>query len=252
MTSSIFALGRGQARRAGLGLWLVASLVAACVDDRPLEPGQGCPCAPGWSCDPSRLVCVPADGGGVVADADVMADGPQMAADAGAAEVAGGETNQPVPAVDAPPDVVTCNQVSYPETGFFGPNLLGAAATSFVSDERSPSRYQLAADLVSGATVAVKFTMSAETLSRFRVTEPDSPVWAIHIGVGAGWLISTFDAVKGEQVFQSQAGTIRPELPIVFRGSGEARIDYFECGSAAPTRMKMITWAPAADGGAGD
>lgn len=38
---------------------------AGCIGKHPLEPGDACPCAPGWECDPLETICVPKGTGGV-------------------------------------------------------------------------------------------------------------------------------------------------------------------------------------------
>ncbi len=43
---------------------LMLSPLLACVADRPITDNQACPCAPGWSCDTSRNVCVVSNGKG--------------------------------------------------------------------------------------------------------------------------------------------------------------------------------------------
>src|SRR5687767_8585783 len=115
--------------------WLAALLLLGCVEDKPLEPGQSCPCAPGWSCDQPRNVCVAADAGAVELDAP-------------SADDAAGE-----PMEAAPPAYPPCGDVSYPATGFYGQNALRPETTVFVSDDPDPRKYEIAAHLVQGSIV---------------------------------------------------------------------------------------------------
>jgi N-acetylneuraminic acid mutarotase len=41
-----------------IGLQLTLALVSACVPNRPIDDGQPCPCAPGWTCDETQQICV--------------------------------------------------------------------------------------------------------------------------------------------------------------------------------------------------
>ena len=54
-------VGTGAVVRATAGV--LALLAAACTVEAPDLAGKGCPCAPGWSCDPATNVCVQASGG---------------------------------------------------------------------------------------------------------------------------------------------------------------------------------------------
>jgi hypothetical protein len=200
-------------------------------------------------------VCVLQDGG-------VLPDSPAVAADAPpvTADTAGDDLTDAL-ASDVEP--ITCESVTYPLFGFYGTNALHPAVSDFVSYRiAGATTYELAADLAAGTTVTVKITMTPETLKNFRASlgldgAPPPPfdtgVWLL--SDGQGWLISTFSRDTGEQVFLSQSGVLRPERQIGFSGSGEARIDYYECNSIIPTRSKMIRWKSApepGDGGAGD
>jgi hypothetical protein len=52
------------------------ALLAACVGDRPLGQQPHCPCAPGWSCDPTTNLCISnGDGGGAGAPASDIGTG---------------------------------------------------------------------------------------------------------------------------------------------------------------------------------
>jgi hypothetical protein len=69
-------------------------------------------------------------------------------------------------------------------------------------------------------------------------------------GVGPGWYFTNndfrntvYDATTGQQLFMSRLPGIN-EGKISFDGTGQARIDFFECGATAPTRTETITWAP--------
>jgi hypothetical protein len=55
---------QGDAMTRLLAAALMLSPLLACVADRPITDNQACPCAPGWSCDTSRNVCVVSNGRG--------------------------------------------------------------------------------------------------------------------------------------------------------------------------------------------
>jgi len=59
----------------------IAASFAACVGTRTIGPQQGCPCAPGWTCDPTQDICVP--NGSSAPDGGVYADGAIIDGDGG-------------------------------------------------------------------------------------------------------------------------------------------------------------------------
>jgi hypothetical protein len=127
-----------------------------------------------------------------------------------------------------------CGQITYPATGFYGPNVLDPAVTSFRSN---PASYELAADLPPGASITLKLTL---------VKGSGTGVPWAH-ALDGDWRVGDFDAARGEQVFVSRSSG-RIETRIFFLQRGEARIDLFECGAAAPTRTKNIQWTDVLDG----
>jgi hypothetical protein len=63
------------------------------------------------------------------------------------------------------------------------------------------------------------------------------------ISDASGWLSSRFDAASGRQDFLARSSG-RDEIRFLFQQGGAAKVEYFECGSSAPTRTKVISWAP--------
>jgi hypothetical protein len=137
---------------------------------------------------------------------------------------------------DAAADAGGCG-VSYPQTGFYGLNILYPGLTSFPSVS-STSSYELAADHAAGATVTLNMTLLSGT------------VWDIG-AFGGDWRFTTYDYMTGEQTFSTPNVAGGSESSMFFSGNGEARLDLFECGSTTPTSSKTITWYDGTDGGPG-
>jgi hypothetical protein len=135
--------------------------------------------------------------------------------DAGAAEDAG------EPQRDA--SDTSCG-ISYPAIAFIGENVLFPSDTGFRST--SPD-YELAADLGADASLSVRITLQSGT------------PWLL--SDASGWLSSRFDSSTGKQDFLARASG-RDEIRFAFQQSGSAKVEYFECGSPAPTRTKIINW----------
>ena len=248
------------ARRAPISriaLGIASLLLLGCVAEKSLEEEQRCPCAPGWSCDSSQQICIAVDAAEAPDTQTSTTDGsstpgnvPGVAGNDGSTGPATPDTQ--ISTGDAPP-AAPCIEVTYPASGFYGMNALVPDATTFMSDQTS-TPYELAADLIPGATITIKMTMSADTLARVRIDAgpvPGFPHNAWWLSGEQGWLITNFNFDTGEQVFMSQAGVLRPEIQLKFQGNGQARVDYFECGSPTPTRSKVITWSSAVDAGIG-
>jgi hypothetical protein len=116
--------------------------------------------------------------------------------------------------------------VSYPQTGFFGLNILYPGFTSFQSFGITSS-YELAANHAVAATVTLNMTLLSGTVWEFGTSD---------------WLVTTYDDMTGEQTFSAPNVVGESESSMFFSGNGRARLDLFECGAATPTRSKTITW----------
>ena len=116
--------------------------------------------------------------------------------------------------------------IGYPPSGFYGQNILFAGCTSVGSQ----AQYEMAADVSDPQSLVVTWTLLAgdpwgfNGMSDWRST--------VLPGRDAG----------SQQTFQpTHSG--RNEVEMVFAGtSGQARIDYYECGSQVPTRTQFITY----------
>jgi hypothetical protein len=129
-----------------------------------------------------------------------------------------------------------CDQVSYASDGFYGPNVLYPSRTSF-TDQPYSMPYEIEAEIKSGSVIIEMTRLSPTDYS------PPSDLWSTS---AAAWLVTNFDPSTQKQTFKAQnSGTW--ETPMWFAGSGQARVDYFECGSATPTFTKVITWSPPPD-----
>lgn len=67
------------------------------------------------------------------------------------------------------------------------------------------------------------------------------PGWSYE--VDGDWRVSDYDPTTSEQVFMTRLSTDN-ETRLAFQGTGQARIDVFECGSTTPTRSEIISWGP--------
>jgi hypothetical protein len=68
-----------------------------------------------------------------------------------------------------------------------------------------------------------------------------TPGWSY--GVDGDWRVGDYDPMTRQQLFMSRfAGD--NETRLAFQGTGQARIDVFECGSQTPTRSEVISWGP--------
>jgi hypothetical protein len=123
--------------------------------------------------------------------------------------------------------------VTYPENGFYGPNILDPGVTFFADHDWSvPPYYELVASHPLGATVRVNMT----------------PLWGVGFDYGGpafDWRVLD-DPTTGDESFQTPDVAAVSESTIAFFQSGQARLDIFECGAATPTSSKTISWASTA------
>jgi hypothetical protein len=129
--------------------------------------------------------------------------------------------------------------ITYPDTGFFGENILYPGRTSFVADVRAtpPGQYEFAADVPLGFSLIFTITLLGGTGG-----DPlTGPIWYYS---ESDFRATAYDRATGLQTFQSRIPG-RNEGIITFSGTAQGRIDYYECGSPTPTRVQLINWAPA-------
>jgi hypothetical protein len=129
--------------------------------------------------------------------------------------------------------------VTLPKAGFYGPNILYPGDVSFVSyGVTAESYYELVVDHDAGAAVSVTMTLLSGS------------VWYIG-GQSADWRVTLYDGTTGTQTFGAPGVTGEFEESIFFAGTGQARVDLFECDASSPTLSKTISWGPATPADAG-
>jgi hypothetical protein len=139
-------------------------------------------------------------------------------------------------------DASNCN-VTFPEMGFYGPNILLPGSVSFVSGRNiydPMNDYELVVQHDAAAPVTVYMTLLSGSVWYVRGQADD---W--HVGLFDG----NSDGGTGSQEFEAPNVTGEFEESISFQYSGQARLDIYECGGATPTLSKTISWLPP-DGGA--
>jgi hypothetical protein len=114
-------------------------------------------------------------------------------------------------------------EIQYPETGFYGDNILMKGKTDY-----STGQHSFQARLPEGKKLKIVITGN--------VAFPYA-IWgsrAIH-----NWALSNFDITSYTQIFQSIDGGQTCELDINFP-AGSYQIDYYENDATSPTYSKTI------------
>jgi len=111
--------------------------------------------------------------------------------------------------------------ISYPESGFYGENLLDTTNTELSGEDLS-----LAAELSEGAELKVI------------ITALDSEIWYYRTSSVANWAITAFDDVNKTQTFIAINDDHKCDLLMNFH-SRHFRIDYYEMGSEEVTFSKI-------------
>jgi len=114
-------------------------------------------------------------------------------------------------------------EIQYPETGFYGDNILMKGKTEYTTQPSS-----LQAKLPEGRKLKVVLTGN-----------PILPyaIWGSHSS--NNWAISSFDIMSHSQVFQSIDGGHTCELQVQFT-EGTYQVDYYENDATSPTYSKTI------------
>ncbi|HXJ19442.1 MAG TPA: hypothetical protein VMT03_04345 [Polyangia bacterium] len=133
---------------------------------------------------------------------------------------------------------------TFPQAGFFGPNILYPANDTFVAepDLAGTDQYELVVQHQSTETVKVIMT----SLS-------NQGIWYVG-GPANDWKFTPYGgapdggASGGTQTFQAPNVTGEFEESIFFDRTGQARLDVYACDSTTPSVSKVISWSPP-DGG---
>jgi len=126
--------------------------------------------------------------------------------------------------------------LSYPQNGFYGPNILYPGFTSPFVSHGDTAFYEIVASHPASAPVSVNMTLLS------------GQVWRID-GYLDDWRATIYDSVTGEQTFAPPNVVGESETTMFFLHSGQARLDIFECGALSPTRSTTLTWNDGPDAG---
>jgi len=121
-------------------------------------------------------------------------------------------------------------EIQYPETGFYGDNILMKGKTEYTAERNS-----LQAKLPEGKQLKVIITGLSVTSTATYM----SGIWGYEAGSSNNLAISIFDPSDYTQVIQSIDGGLTCDLAIRFE-KGTFRIDYYENDAASPTYSKEI------------
>jgi len=117
-------------------------------------------------------------------------------------------------------------EIQYPETGFYGNNILMKGKTEYDNVENS-----LQAKLPEGKKLKIVITgLSVTSQTGF---------WYWLVGTSNNWAITKFDFSSNTQIFQSIDGGLTCDLGMRF-DEGTFRIDYYENDATSLTYSKTI------------
>jgi hypothetical protein len=118
--------------------------------------------------------------------------------------------------------------IKYPSTAA-RPNVLAPSVTDYV----------MTTDVMDLAFAA---EVPDSTALKIRITGDGSAIWGYMPNVSQ-WRVSGLDDQSWSQEFTAATTGSLDLGGFMFTGSGSATVDYFEYGSATPTRTKQITWS---------
>ncbi|MET0593458.1 MAG: hypothetical protein ABW133_12210, partial [Polyangiaceae bacterium] len=121
--------------------------------------------------------------------------------------------------------VSTSCGITYPPSAFFGVNILHPDITKFAAQ---PTHYDMAAFVPQGAQLRLRITNLSGGLGPF--FDVASNDWRMMGTPNTG------------QDYEPRDTGRMIEVNMLFNGSGTGRLEYFECGSATPTRTKLYSW----------
>ena len=126
--------------------------------------------------------------------------------------------------------------IIYPETGFYGDNILFQEKTTYSKRENS-----LQCKLPSGKSITIKITGKTVVFSNGGlVPSIPSGIWYYDPGTINNWAVTNWDNTTYTQTFSSIDGGLTCAAKMMF-DKGTFQIDYFENGSSSPSLTKTIT-----------
>jgi hypothetical protein len=117
-------------------------------------------------------------------------------------------------------------EIEYPETGFYGENILMKGKTDYIIEDVS-----LRAKLPEGKKIKIVMTVLTSSF-------PEGAWWYVG-GTSNNWAVSKFEMSDRTQVFQTIDGGHTCDLSMRF-DEGTFRIDYFENDATSVTYSKTI------------
>lgn len=126
--------------------------------------------------------------------------------------------------------------ITYPETGFYGDNILFQEKTAYGKRENS-----LQSKVPSGKSIVIKITGKTVVITiGGDVPSIPSGIWYYDPTTTNNWAITSWDKTTYTQTFTSIDGGLTCDAKMMF-DKGTFQIDYFENGSSTPTLSKTIT-----------
>lgn len=124
----------------------------------------------------------------------------------------------------------------YPETGFYGDNILFTEKTAYSKRENS-----LQCKVPSGKSIKIIITGKTVVITNGGlVPSIPSGVWYYDPGTNNNWAVANWDNTSYTQTFSSIDSGLTCTAKMMF-DKGTFQIDYFENGSSTPTLTKTIT-----------
>ena len=138
---------------------------------------------------------------------------------------------------------ITESLIDYPETGLYGKNLLNRTDTLFAASMNNPC--SLHAILPESTKLKVKISFvstisdSNSDSTNHSAVSFRKPGWLYSVSSNHNWSITIFDTNTYTQTFTAVEDNGSCDLRLYFE-KGRFRVDFYEMGSATPTRTKFI------------
>jgi hypothetical protein len=138
-------------------------------------------------------------------------------------------------------------KIEYPESGFYGPNLLSTKITDYNNSEGNDLSTSLAAKIPDNSSLRIEvYTTPINNLAGYDTTKPqDIPYSFYGMPLGQadlGWAFTDFDNVHKKQVFITTKESCTVDLHVVLASKGGAILSIYENGSLMPARVKTLKW----------
>lgn len=138
-------------------------------------------------------------------------------------------------------------KIEYPESGFYGPNLLSKSISDYNNAGKGDMSTSLFAKIPPGSSLKVVFyNLPIENIGGADTLSPQDIPYSCHgMPLGQpdlGWVYTIYNTELHKQEFTTTKDSCNVDLHVILQSRGSATLNIYENGSPVPSRVKTFKW----------